>query len=519
MGILSSPAVLTALAILVTLGLYRLSHVGRRDPRLPPGPPTIPVLGNLHLIPITGMHKDLLAWGEKYGSVFSLKLGPGTMIVLNDRKAVHELLDKRSALYSDRPKDYMAKLVTNLDNMAHMHNDHIWRAQRKVAAHNLSPRLLDANVAPLQEAEMAILLHDLLRTPNKFFDHIKRSTGSVANIIIWGHRGATYESFWGYNVYRSLEGYSRSLEIGANPPVDQFPFLQRIPDFLAPWKRRAKLSYKIMADTWAEARRLAEKRRAAGERRPAMFDRIVDGETKLDVRHTDTQLNHFLGTMVEAGAETSASGMLTSLLYLAISPQVQAKAHKELDEVCGSERSPKWSDLERLPYINCIVKEGMRIRPVGPLGVPHCAKQDDWYNGFLIPKDAMILMPIWAIHRYESNGFENPDQYNPDRYMNHKRLGSELTGIPDYENRDNYGAGRRVCVGMHLAERTVWRMTAKILWAYELVPVDVDPSNFHEGIQHYPEPFKVEFRPRSEAHVRTIVREAEPALEFLSKYE
>ncbi|EOD47128.1 putative cytochrome p450 protein [Neofusicoccum parvum UCRNP2] len=277
---------------------------------------------------------------------------------------------------------------------------------------------------PPTTCRMAILLHDLLRTPDKFFDHIKRSTGSVANIIIWGHRGATYESFWGYNVYRSLEGYSRSLEIGANPPVDQFPFLQRIPDFLAPWKRRAKLSYRIMADT-------------------------------------------------------------------------------------------------------------------GPLGVPHCAKQDDWYNGFLIPKDAMILMPIWAIHRYESNGFENPDQYNPDRYMNHKRLGSELTGIPDYENRDkyappalipptltsspahhySYGAGRRVCVGMHLAERTVWRMTAKILWAYELVPVDVDPKNFHEGIQHYPEPFKVEFRPRSEAHVRTIVREAEPALEFLSKYE
>jgi cytochrome P450 len=68
--------------------------------------------------------------------------------------------------------------------------------------------------------------------------------------------------------------------------------------------------------------------------------------------------------MHQAASETSATAVLTSILFLTMNPHVQEKARKELDQVCGAERMPQWSDLEDLPYISCIVKEGMRIRPV-----------------------------------------------------------------------------------------------------------------------------------------------------------
>jgi cytochrome P450 len=55
---------------------------------------------------------------------------------------------------------------------------------------------------------------------------------------------------------------------------------------------------------------------------------------------------------------------LTSILLLAKHPNVQKKAQAELDRICGTERLPRWSDHNDLPYINCIVKEGLRIRPV-----------------------------------------------------------------------------------------------------------------------------------------------------------
>ncbi|KAK7732983.1 hypothetical protein SLS57_000927 [Botryosphaeria dothidea] len=402
----------------------------------------------------------------------------------------------RSAIYSSRPADYVGELITGGEKMEHMPNNHMWRAQRKIVAQTVTPRTLDAKVAPLQEAENAVLLHDLLRTPADFSQHVKRTAVSVANIIVWGHRGPTFDSFWGGTPYRSLAGFSAAMELGANPPIEQFPFLKLLPERLAPWVRRAKVPNAAMKRTWGEARRLAEARRARGVRREAMFDRIVDGEIVPDVPIGEAGLNHFLGTMVEGGSETSAGQMLTSILHLALHPEVQAKAREELDVVCGPDR-----------YVG------------GALGVPHSNTQDDWYEGMFIPKGSMIVLPIYAVNRLESNGYKDPAVYNPDRWIGQTRIAAELAGLADYENRDNYGAGRRVCPGMHLAERTMWRMTAKILWAFEIIPIDVDPENYNEGIMHAPEPYKLEFRPRSDAHVKTIMREAEPALEFLAKYE
>ena len=139
-------------------------------------------------------------------------------------------------------------------------------------------------------------------------------------------------------VYDAMDNYSASLEMGANPPVDEFPFLQWIPESLAYWKRRAKASYKCMDDTWNEARRQVNVRRAKGIKRDSIIDSILDGEKHGDLDINDHQLNHFLGVVVEGGAETTASAMLTSIMHLAVHPQFQEKARKELDFICGTSR-------------------------------------------------------------------------------------------------------------------------------------------------------------------------------------
>lgn len=73
---------------------------------------------------------------------------------------------------------------------------------------------------------------------------------------------------------------------------------------------------------------------------------------------------NFLGTLHQGAADTTSSIMLTSVLYMAKHPWVQKKAQVELDRICGDSRSPTWQDFKSLPYINCIVKEALRVRPV-----------------------------------------------------------------------------------------------------------------------------------------------------------
>lgn len=80
---------------------------------------------------------------------------------------------------------------------------------------------------------------------------------------------------------------------------------------------------------------------------------------------------------------------------LLVYPETQAAAHAELDKVVGRSRMPTFDDYDHLPYIRAMVKELLRWRPVAPTGVPHRSIQDDWYEGYFIPKGTMIISNIW----------------------------------------------------------------------------------------------------------------------------
>jgi len=376
-----------------------------------------------------------------------------------------------------------------------------------------------------------MLMHDLVHKPEDFYNHMRRVTASIACILVFGNRGATYESFWGHCVYDALDKFGIALEPGANPPVDEFPFLKYIPEIFAPWKTRAKIAGDAMHNIWTEARRRVDERRALGDIRISLADKLLNeyaegGGYPL----SKAELDHFFGLLVEGGAETTSSTMLTLVLCLAMNPEVQVKARKEIDAVCGTERMPDWSDFDKLPYINCIIKEGMRWRPAAPVGIPHRVAEDDWYEGMLIPKDSTIFIPSWALHHSERYGYKDPYSFVPERYENHPKLANDYAGSPDYNQRDHYGygAGRRMCPGIHLAERTQWRIAAKLIWAFDIQAaidpktgkkIELDPDNYIEGLLHGPAPFNVTFKPRSQAHVDIINKELPSAQKFLKPYE
>lgn len=99
------------------MAMYRLRNVGRRPANYPPGPPTLPLIGNLHLMPREKGHLQFHKWAEEYGPVYSLILGTSVMIVLSSDQAIKELLDKRSNIYSSRPDMYMARIVSGGNRM------------------------------------------------------------------------------------------------------------------------------------------------------------------------------------------------------------------------------------------------------------------------------------------------------------------------------------------------------------------------------------------------------------------
>lgn len=141
----------------------------------------------------------------------------------------------------------------------------------------------------------------------------------------------------------------------------------------------------------------------------------------------------------------------------------------------------------------------------------------------LIPRNATVFVPIHALHH---TYYEDPETYNPDRYLDQPRLSVEYTAKA---KRDHYafGAGRRVCAGIHLAERTTWRTMAQMLWAFRIEQaldkngnkIELDINAYSESLVWSPDSFKVRLVPRSEKHAQ-IVRDASVnAEEYLRQWE
>lgn len=93
-----------------------------------------------------------------------------------------------------------------------------------------------------------------------------------------------------------------------------------------------------------------------------------------------------------AGSDSTAGTLGYFMLLMTLHPEVQRKAHEEIDRVVGRHRLPNFGDRENLPYVNAIVKEVLRWHPVSPLGLPHRLTQDDWYEGYFLPKVTCVTM-------------------------------------------------------------------------------------------------------------------------------
>jgi cytochrome P450 len=138
------------------------------------------------------------------------------------------------------------------------------------------------------------------------------------------------------------------------------------------------------------------------------------------------------------------------------------------------------------------------------------------------------MIPQWAALSHCQ--YNNPDAYDPDRYLNHPGLATEYASSSDYQNRDHYtyGAGRRICAGIHLAERTQWRMLARLLWAFRIehavdektgARIEIDTNAYEEKLITGPKPFRVQFIPRSQQHIQLIERELKDVSGLCKKWE
>lgn len=153
-------------------------------------------------------------------------------------------------------------------------------------------------------------------------------------------------------------------------------------------------------------------------------------------------------------------------------------------------------------------------------------------DGMTIPSGSTVIINVWGLH-HDSTLHGDPNLFEPLRYKWRTNLATVYASSPNYENRDHYGygAGRRICPGIHLAERGLFVAIAKILWAFDITPkldssgspiaINCDPATgYTDGFLRCAKPYAVQIKARSEDRQRTILAEFECAeREVFNKYD
>ncbi|KAL0296194.1 UNVERIFIED_CONTAM: Flavonoid 3'-monooxygenase [Sesamum radiatum] len=144
-------------------------------------------------------------------------------------------------------------------------------------------------------------------------------------------------------------------------------------------------------------------------------------------------------------------------------PKVMKKAYKELNEVVGLNNIVEEFHIPKLVYLDAVIKETLRIHPIGPFLTPRTPNQSCTVGGYSIPKDSTVFINVYSIHM-DPLSWDNPLEFMPERFLGNfgkwNFSGNNFNYIP-------FGSGRRICAGLPLAERMLRYLLASLLHSFD----------------------------------------------------
>lgn len=246
--------------------------------------------------------------------------------------------------------------------------------------------------------------------------------------------------------------------------VDWFPFLDYLPDSMAPWRASAVSIRDQIMPFFGIFYRVMKERVQNGTAPACFLARVLQEEgSKVD----EVEPPHIIATTMAAGTDTTATTLKWFFKAAVLFPEAIERAQEEIDRVVGRERLPDWQDRPHLPYIAAVINETHRWATVAPLAFVHATSDADVYRGKNVPSGASVYGNVYAIHN-NPNTFAKPEQWIPERYLPE----DDQRASPDLNRAGMhyaYGLGRRECPGKHVADASLYIVISRILWAFDVV--------------------------------------------------
>ncbi|KAJ7764873.1 cytochrome P450 [Mycena metata] len=477
---------------------------------LPPGPKKLPIIGNLLDIPADLPWEAYQQWSKDFKSdIIHLNVVGTSIIVLSSMEVIKDLLDRRSALYSDRPHAPMLNdLMGWSEFFGFMNHGDRWRRQRKLfheAFHAGAVKQFNPQVRNSTHR----LLRRLLKDPHDLMAQFRHWAGGLIMDVTYGIQVESTKDLYIQIAEEAMHG----LGIACIPGtflVDLIPALKYVPSWFpgADFKRKAR-RWRDVTRELVEVPFAETKRSMTAGTAPLSFASLnlgllaESGDKASAVEEKD--IKETSAAAYAAGADTTVSAMGTFALAILKHPDVQRKAQAELDAVIGHGHLPELSDAPALPYVSAIVKEVLRWENVAPIGIPHRILVEDEYQGYRIPANSIVIRNVWAL-MHDEEIYPDPKSFRPERFLLDGKLNSDMQ-----DPEAVFGFGRRICPGRHIADSSLWLTIASILATFDINKAVDDNGNVVEPSYEYssalvfaPLPFECSITPRSSQTVEAI---------------
>jgi len=476
-----------ALAFLVLIAvvapyLYHLQNKKQGQVPLPPSPPGNLVTGSLSevlaAVKIKQQHLLFERWAREYGEIVRVRSGPFVQYFINSDGAVKEVFDRNSAFTSQRPRWIASneQICNRLNVLFLSADDPKWKNQRKIIHSYLtSVSRADAGL-PFLHHESAKFLYQMCQEQDttevggwKLYKRILRYTYSTFASQTFGMDIPGDDDQVITDIHET--GLAQILQTlpGANI-VDVLPILDKLPLFLKPWERQNRQRFDRDMRFVKEKLERLKRLRARGSTSDAFLP-LIESEDKGSEFSAGIDEAAYLSLMLVIGAaDTSALSTWSFMQAMMMYPDVQIKARSAVISVVGN-RIPVFEDIDQIPYVRCLMKETWRWRPPVALGHPHTTTKDVIYKNMRIPAGSQIHLNAWAV-QHDPVRYPDPNAFIPERFTNDHTTTMQSINAKDVSQRDHFafGAGRRICPGYHVAERSLAVAIMRILWAFEIVP-------------------------------------------------
>jgi len=437
-------------------------------------------------------------WGEKYGKLSSVTVLGQTLIIVNSANIAKDMLDKNSAIYSDRPVIPMGGELCGWKNtLVLLPYGNRFRNYRRFAHQLFGNATTMKSFHPVEEVETHRFLKRLLSRPAEFSEHIRKTAGAIILRISHGYQVGEGTDLFVTLADRATEQFALSTS-NSTFLVNLVPFLQYIPEWVpgASFQKTAKEWASTLNEMVDMPYNFVKKQIAAGSAEPSFVSKLVEGQTLS--AEQEFEIKWSSASLYSGGADTTVSAIYSFFKALALYPEVQAKAQEEIDSVVGNDRLPSFEDRDHLPYIQALTKEALRWHAVVPIGVPHRVTEDNVFNGYFIPKGSLVLTNIWQMN-HDPEVYSDPMSFRPERFMGPK---------PEMDPAEAcFGFGRRICPGRVLADASIFISCAMVLAVFNVSKysedgfIDTDQST---GTISHPSVFKCSISPRSDRAVALI---------------